>query len=80
MRERRCPTDTWRMTWLERELRWLLEGKNVYLARADAAGLTAFGEFLHFQGIPFVIDERGDAVVFSCDRLSEWWTSATEAA
>ena len=54
--------------------------RGLAVARADVAGLTAFGEFLHFQGIPFVIDERGDAVVFSCDRLSEWWASETEAA
>ena len=73
-------TDISAMTWLDREERWLLDGKNVYLAREDAAGVSALERRLDAHGVPFVIERRDDAIVFSCDRLREWWASTPEAA
>jgi hypothetical protein len=68
------------MTWLDREERWLLDGKNVYLACDDAIGAEAFERLLDGHGVPFVIDRRDDVLVFSRDRLREWWASAPQAA
>lgn len=73
-------TDISAMTWLDREERWLLDGKNVYLARKDAVGVSALERRLDAHGVPFVIDRRDDAIVFSCDRLREWWASTPETA
>jgi hypothetical protein len=65
---------------LDREERWLLDGKNVYLAREDAAGVSAFESLLDRHGVPFVVERCEDVVVFSCDRLREWWAAASRAA
>ena len=68
------------MTWLDREQSWLLDGKHVYLACDDVDGLSTFEHFLDGNGVPFVVDQREDVVVFSRDRQREWWASAPRAA
>ncbi len=61
-------TDTTTTGWMTREEQWLLDGKHAYLAAADAAGVSAFEQFLESHGVPFLVDRRGDAVVFSAQQ------------
>jgi hypothetical protein len=68
------------MTWLDREREWLLDGKNVYLSRQDEAGVAAFTSDLDRHGVAFVIETTAGAVIFSYDRVREWWATASEAA
>ncbi len=59
------PTDTGGVSWMNREQQWLLDGKHAYFATTDTTGVEAFGRFLESRGVPFVVDRRDDAVVFS---------------
>jgi|APDOM4702015248_1054824.scaffolds.fasta_scaffold206205_2 hypothetical protein len=63
-------------TWLEREEAWLRKGMESYFAPADAKSIEAFEQHLNERKLPYVVEQRDGAVVFSCNRLREAWQQA----
>lgn len=55
------------MTWIELEEQWLRDGKHVYFAPDDEAGIGAFEQHLRRKRLRFVVHNRPDvpAVVFA---------------